>query len=135
VIRPFTRVLLASVVAALAVPALAFAAQPKVLAIHFDTEVNPVTSSYLDHQLQRAQDGHYNAAVILIDTPGGLSDSMRKIVQKEIALKIPVIAYVSPSGARAASAGVWLEEAADVAAMGTATNIAARTSAPTCAAR
>jgi membrane-bound serine protease (ClpP class) len=114
-------------VAALAVPALAFAAQPKVLAIHFDTEVNPVTSSYLDHQLQRAQDGHYNAAVILIDTPGGLSDSMRKIVQKEIALKIPVIAYVSPSGARAASAGVWLEEAADVAAMGTATNIGSST--------
>jgi membrane-bound serine protease (ClpP class) len=127
VIRPFIRVLLASVVAALAVPALAFAAQPKVLAIHFDTEVNPVTSSYLDHQLQRAQDGHYSAAVILIDTPGGLSDSMRKIVQKEIGLKIPVIAYVSPSGARAASAGVWIEEAADVAAMGTATNIGSST--------
>jgi len=127
VIRPFIRVLLASVVAALAVPALALAAQPKVLAIHFDTEVNPVTSSYLDHQLQRAQDGHYNAAVILIDTPGGLSDAMRKIVQKEVALKIPVIAYVSPSGARAASAGVWIEEAADVAAMGTATNIGSST--------
>jgi membrane-bound serine protease (ClpP class) len=127
VIRPFIRVLLASVVAALAVPALALAAQPKVLAIHFDTEVNPVTSSYLDHQLQRAQDGHYSAAVILIDTPGGLSDSMRKIVQKEIGLKIPVIAYVSPSGARAASAGVWIEEAADVAAMGTATNIGSST--------
>lgn len=126
-IRPFTRVFLASVVAALAVPALASAAQPKVLAIHFDTEVNPVTSSYLDHQLQRAQDGHYDAAVILIDTPGGLSDSMRKIVQKEIGLKIPVIAYVSPSGARAASAGVWIEEAADVAAMGTATNIGSST--------
>ena len=126
-IRPFTRVFLASVVAALAVPALASAAQPKVLAIHFDTEVNPVTSSYLDHQLQRAQDGHYDAAVILIDTPGGLSDSMRKIVQKEIGLKIPVIAYVSPSGARAASAGVWIEEAADVAGMGTATNIGSST--------
>ena len=126
-IRPFIRVLLASVVAALTVPALALAAQPKVLAIHFDTEVNPVTSSYLDHQLQRAQDGHYNAAVILIDTPGGLSDAMRKIVQKEVALKIPVIAYVSPSGARAASAGVWIEEAADVAAMGTATNIGSST--------
>ena len=125
--RLFTRALLASAVAALAVPALAFAAQPKVLAIHFGTEVNPVTSSYLDHQLQRAQDGHYNAAVILIDTPGGLSDSMRKIVQREIALTIPVIAYVSPSGARAASAGVWITEAADVAAMGTATNIGSST--------
>jgi membrane-bound serine protease (ClpP class) len=125
--RPFTRALLASAVAALAVPALAHAAQPKVLAIHFDTEVNPVTSSYLDHQLHRAQDDHYDAAVILIDTPGGLSDSMRKIVQTEVASKIPVIAYVSPSGARAASAGVWITQAADVAAMGTATNIGSST--------
>ena len=77
-IRPFTRVFLASVLAALAVPALAFAAQPKVLAIHFDTEVNPVTSSYLDHQLQRAQDGHYSAAVILIDTPTRCARSSRR---------------------------------------------------------
>jgi membrane-bound serine protease (ClpP class) len=125
--RPFIWAVLASAVAVLAVPALAHAAQPKVLAIHFNTEVNPVTSSYLDHQLHRAQDDHYDAAVILIDTPGGLSDSMRKIVQTEVASKIPVIAYVSPSGARAASAGVWITEAADVAAMGTATNIGSST--------
>jgi membrane-bound ClpP family serine protease len=59
---------------ALAVPVLAFSssAKPKVLVIHFGLEVNPVTSSYLDHQLHRAQDGHYNAAVIMLDTPGGL---------------------------------------------------------------
>ena len=90
-------------------------------------EVNPVTSSYLDHQLQRAQDDHYDAAVVVIDTPGGLSESMRKIVKKEIGLKIPVIVYVSPSGARAASAGVWITEAADVAAMAPATNIGSST--------
>ena len=75
--RPFIRAFLASVVVVLAVPALASAAQPRVLAIHYDFEVNPVTSSYLDHQLQRAQDDHYDAAVVLIDTPGGLSESMR----------------------------------------------------------
>ena len=101
---PFLRALFGSLAVALAVPALAFASsRPRVLAIHFGLEVNPVTSSYLDHQLQRAQDDHYNAAVVLIDTPGGLLESMRKIVKKEIGLRIPVIVYVSPAGARAGS--------------------------------
>ena len=125
--RPFSWALVAFAAGALAVPGLASAAQPRVLAIHYELEVNPVTSSYLDHQLQHAQDGHYDAAVIVIDTPGGLSESMRTIVKKEIALKIPVIVYVSPSGARAASAGVWITEAADVAAMAPATNIGSST--------
>ena len=125
--RAFIRAFLASAVVALAVPALAFAAQPRVLAIHYNLEVNPVTSSYLDHELRHAQDEHYDAAVIVIDTPGGLSEAMRKIVKTEIGLKIPVIAYVSPSGARAASAGVWITEAADVAAMAPATNIGSST--------
>jgi len=126
---PFLRALFGSLAAALAVPALALGAAgtPKVLAIHYDFEVNPVTSSYLDHQLDRAQDGDYDAAVIVLDTPGGLSESMRKIVKTEIGLKIPVVVYVSPSGARAASAGVWITEAADVAAMAPATNIGSST--------
>jgi membrane-bound serine protease (ClpP class) len=127
---PFLRAFFGSVAAALAVPALAFAAssgQPRVLAIHFELEVNPVTSSYLDHELDVAQKGHYDAAVIVLDTPGGLSESMRKIVKKEIGLKIPVIVYVSPSGARAASAGVWITEAGDIAAMAPATNIGSST--------
>jgi membrane-bound serine protease (ClpP class) len=63
----------------------------------------------------------------LLDTPGGLEESMRKIVQKELALKIPVIVYVSPEGARAASAGVWISEAADVLAMAPSTNIGSST--------
>jgi membrane-bound serine protease (ClpP class) len=127
--RPFFWALLASLAAALAVPALAPASpsHPRVLAIHFELEVNPVTSSYLDHELDRAQKDGYDAAVIVIDTPGGLSESMRKIVKTEIASKIPVIAYVSPSGARSASAGVWITEAADVAAMAPATNIGSST--------
>jgi membrane-bound serine protease (ClpP class) len=125
----FLRAFLGSLAVALAVPALAFSSstRPKVLVIHFGLEVNPVTSSYLDHQLHRAQDGHYNAAVIVIDTPGGLSESMRKIVKNEIALRVPVIVYVSPSGSRAASAGVWITEAGDIAAMAPATNIGSST--------
>jgi membrane-bound serine protease (ClpP class) len=127
---PFLRALLGSLAVAFAVPTLAFAGasgKPRVLAIHFELEVNPVTSSYLDHQLDRAQDDHYNAAVIILDTPGGLSESMRTIVKHELASKIPVIVYVSPPGARAASAGVWISEAADELAMAPGTNIGSST--------
>ena len=65
--------------------------------------------------------------MILLDTPGGLSDSMRKIVQDELASPIPVIVYVSPEGARAASAGVWISQAADLLAMAPQTNIGSST--------
>ena len=126
---PILRAFLGSLALALAIPALAFgaSAKPKVLVIHFPLEVNPVTSSYIDHQLHRAQNGHYNAAVIVLDTPGGLSDSMRTIVKNELALTIPVIVYVSPQGSRAASAGVWITQAADIAAMAPQTNIGSST--------
>jgi membrane-bound serine protease (ClpP class) len=105
------------------------AATPRVLAIHFggDLEVNPVTQGWVNHQLERAKDDGYTAAVILLDTPGGLSTSMRKIYQKELASPIPVIVYVAPDGARAASAGLWIAEAADVLAMAPQTNIGAST--------
>ena len=118
-------VLLAFVAAAVLAPGAA--AAPRVLAIHYDAEVNPVTQDWLSHQLQRARDGNYDAAVIVLDTPGGLSESMRKIVQKELSTRVPVIVYVSPNGARAASAGVWISEAADVLAMAPATNIGSST--------
>ena len=97
------------------------------LAIHFDTEVNPVTQGYLSDELKRAAKDGYSAAVILLDTPGGLSDSMRKIVQDELASPIPVIVYVSPEGARAASAGVWISQASDLLAMAPQTNIGSST--------
>ena len=112
--------------AALAVPSAA-AAPPRVLAIHFDEEVNPATQSYLDHQLDRAAKHRYDAAVILLDTPGGLSESMRKIVQAELSSRVPVVVYVSPEGARAASAGVWIGQAGDVLAMAPQTNIGSST--------
>ena len=121
------RLLLAAfLLVAVAAPAQA-ASQPKVLAIHFTQDVNPVTQDWLNGQLSHAESHGYSAAVIVLDTPGGLEESMRKIVQKELALKIPVIVYVSPAGARAASAGVWISEAADVLAMAPATNIGSST--------
>jgi len=112
--------------AALALPAQA-AAKPRVLAIHFTTDVNPVTQDWVNSQLDHAQNNGYDAAVIVLDTPGGLEESMRKIVQKELSLKIPVLVYVAPEGARAASAGVWIAQAADVLAMAPQTNIGSST--------
>jgi membrane-bound serine protease (ClpP class) len=112
---------------ALIVPGSAAAGTPRVLAIHFAQDVDPVTQDWLNNELDKAESGHYDAAVIVLDTPGGLEDSMRKIVQKELSLKVPVIVYVAPSGARAASAGVWISQAADLLAMAPATNIGSST--------
>ena len=103
--------------------------RPRVLAITFgpDLAINPPTQSYLTSELSKAADDGYDAAVILLDTPGGLSTSMKTIYQAELASKIPVIVYVSPEGARAASAGVWVAQAADVLAMAPETNIGSST--------
>jgi membrane-bound serine protease (ClpP class) len=103
--------------------------KPRVLAITFgpDLEINPVTQDYVTSQLSRAARDGYDAAVILLDTPGGLSTSMKTIYQAELASKVPVIVYVSPEGARAASAGVWVAQAADVLAMAPTTNIGSST--------
>ena len=103
--------------------------RPRVLAITFgpDLEINPVTQDYVTSELSRAAKDHYDAAVILLDTPGGLSTSMKTIYQAELASKVPVIVYVSPEGSRAASAGVWVSQAADVLAMSPDSNIGSST--------
>jgi membrane-bound serine protease (ClpP class) len=103
------------------------AATPRVLAVEFENDVNPVTADYVTAQIERANKEGYDAVVILLDTPGGLSDAMKDIYQAELASKTPVIAYVSPDGARAASAGVWIVEAADIAAMAPSTNLGSST--------
>ncbi len=122
------RAFFGSLAVALALSASAQAAsRPRVLAIHFALEINPVTQDYVNHQLDRAQDGHYDAAVILLDTPGGLSTSMESIYKKELASKIPVIVYIAPKGAAAASAGVFVAQAADLLAMAPDTNIGSST--------
>jgi len=103
--------------------------RPRILEIRFgpDLEINPLTQDYFTHQLGSAASHGYDAAVIELDTPGGLSTSMKKMYQAELASKIPVIVYVSPDGARAASAGVWISEAADVLAMAPVSNIGSST--------
>ena len=81
----------------------------------------------MNEQIDRANREDFDAVVILLDTPGGLATSMKKIYTKELASEVPVIVYVAPPGARAASAGVWIGQAGDILAMAPATNIGSST--------
>jgi membrane-bound serine protease (ClpP class) len=101
--------------------------QARVLAIEFENDVNPVTADYVTDAIERAEDEGYDAVVILLDTPGGLSESMRDIYKRMLASPLPIIVYVWPDGARAASAGVWIGQAADILAMSPQTNIGSST--------
>jgi membrane-bound serine protease (ClpP class) len=125
----FLRAVFTALAVAMLVPPIAAAApsQPRVLAVEFDNDVNPVTADYVIDQIKRANEEQYNAVVILLDTPGGLASAMKDIYEAELASKVPVIVYVSPEGARAASAGVWIGMAADVLAMAPQTNIGSST--------
>jgi membrane-bound serine protease (ClpP class) len=88
-------------------------------------DINPVMAGYLDRNIDAAARGRASAVVIQLDTPGGLDSSMRQIIQHMNASPVPVIVYVSPTGARAASAGTFITEAAALAAMAPGTNIGA----------
>jgi len=111
----------------LAFASSASAATPRVLAIHFDADVNPVTQNYLCHNLSQAAKDGYTAAVIVLDTPGGLLQSKDKIVLCELNAKLPVLVWVGPNGATAGSAGVWIAQAADFLGMAPQTNIGSST--------
>jgi membrane-bound serine protease (ClpP class) len=101
------------------------AQQPRVIVIHLDDTIQPISADYMARGLEAAATQHANAVLIEINTPGGLLDSMRQMVSKVIASRVPVIVYVAPSGSRAGSAGFFLLEAADVAAMAPGSNAGA----------
>ncbi len=87
--------------------------------------INPVSADYIDQSIIEAIDAGAVALIIELDTPGGLMQSMRQIVKAELEAKLPIIVYVSPSGSRAASAGVFITMAAHIAVMDNGTNIGA----------
>jgi membrane-bound serine protease (ClpP class) len=89
--------------------------------------IDPATQQWLGQALDDSEDEGAEVAIIRIDTPGGLDSSTREMVQDIIDAPMPVIVYVSPDGARAASAGLFITEAADVAAMAPQTNIGSAT--------
>jgi membrane-bound serine protease (ClpP class) len=110
------------------VPGGAFAAGAAgkgVLVATIAAPIGPVTADYLSAVIERAEREDAALLVVELDTPGGLDSAMRQMVQAILKTRIPVAVYVSPQGARAASAGVLITLAADVAAMAPGTNIGA----------
>ncbi len=99
----------------------------RVLVVQLDGPVSPVSAEALLNAVNRAEREGYRALVIEIDTPGGLESSMRQIIKRMLASEVPILTWVTPSGGRAASAGVFVTMAGDVAAMAPGTNIGAAT--------
>ncbi len=93
--------------------------------IKLDAPITPVVSEYIIKSIDKASKEAAEAVIIQLDTPGGLVESMREIVKKMMSADIPVIVYVAPAGARAASAGVFITMAANIAAMAPTTHIGA----------
>jgi len=101
------------------------AAENEVYIIEISGSINPAVADFLKKGIRQASEDGVSCVIIKIDTPGGLAESMREIVKAIFASKVPVVTYVAPSGARAASAGVMITIAADIAAMAPGTNIGA----------
>jgi len=108
-------------------PAILFSADSakQVMAVKINGVINPVTVEFISKSLIKARTVHAEAVVIQLDTPGGLDTSMRSIVKEISSSTVPIIVYVSPAGARAASAGTFITLAAHIAAMAPGTNIGA----------
>ncbi len=117
-------VLLAGVLAS---QATADQQRPTVRVSTLRAEIDPVTADWLVDQIHAANDAHAAAIVIQLDTPSGLSASTDDVVRAELASKVPVIVFVSPAGARAASAGFVILQGSDVAAMNPVSNTGSAT--------
>src|SRR5467141_3190937 len=112
-----------AIAALLPAPAAAAAAAPRVEQADLNGDINTIMAAYISASVSRAEADHADALLVVINTPGGISTSMDDIVTSLLNSKVPVIAYVYPSGARAASAGLFVAQAADVLAMAPGTNI------------
>ena len=101
------------------------AATGRIDVLHAKGAINPVVADYIKRGIEHAEDNNAIACIIQLDTPGGLDTSMRDIVKDIVSARVPVVVYVSPAGARAASAGVFITMAAHVAVMAPNTAIGA----------
>jgi len=106
-------------------PAAAQSSSPQVVELRIDGVVDPFIANHVEGGIADAAEAGAAAVLITLDTPGGLDSSMRQITQAILNAKVPVIGYVSPSGARAASAGTFILLSTNVAAMAPATNVGA----------
>ena len=108
-----------------AAPATAEEHQPYVLKIQLNGVVEPIQATYIGEGLKEAVRRHADLLLITMDTPGGLSDSMKDIIQDILSSPVPVAVYISPTGARGASAGFFILLSADIAAMAPGTHTGA----------
>jgi membrane-bound serine protease (ClpP class) len=113
------------ILATLTVPSVAAPSSSQVLKIILNDTIQPVTDEFIGRALTEAKTSQADALLIEINTPGGLVDSTREIIEKIVDSPVPVIVYVTPSGSRAASAGFFILESADIAAMAPGTNTGA----------
>jgi membrane-bound serine protease (ClpP class) len=118
---------LLALLALLVVGASARVADPRVFVLRVDGVISPAAALYVRRGIEEARRAGAEALVIELDTPGGLMKSMDEITQALLGSPVPVIVYVTPSGARAASAGLFIVYAAHVAAMAPTTNLGAAT--------
>jgi membrane-bound serine protease (ClpP class) len=109
--------------AAALLPLTATASAPHVEQADLNGDINNIMSAYIQNAVNRAEADRADALLVVMNTPGGISTSMDEIVTSLLNCKVPVIVYVYPSGARAASAGLFVAQAADVVAMAPGTNI------------
>ena len=119
------RWMILAAIAVLMIPALTTFGQGKVFHVVLDGSINPASKDFIVRAISQAEDEGALLLVIELNTPGGLGDSMRDIVMAELSSTVPIAVFVGPAGARAASAGVLITLAADVAAMAPGTNIGA----------
>lgn len=117
-----------SAILAAALAAVAQAAAPpppKVIAVDVEGVVHPITVQIVASAIERARSENATLVLVRLNTPGGLMDAMRETIEKMLASPVPVVTYVAPSGGRSASAGFFILEAGDVAAMAPGTNTGA----------
>lgn len=100
-------------------------ARPRVFVLLLHDTIQPISQEYVARGLKQAAEAHADAVLIELDTPGGLLESTRSMVHDILDSPVPVIVYVNPAGSRAASAGFFLLESADIAAMAPGTNTGA----------
>jgi len=106
-------------------PASGFCLEKEIYIVNVSSAISPGTADFIKSGIKKAGEAQAACVIIQLNTPGGLAESMREIVMAILASRVPVVVYVSPGGARAASAGVMITVAADIAAMAPGTNIGA----------